>query len=299
MAIRLALILSVVGLIVLWNSFFILPVTQKGVLLQFGEIARMQVNTGLNFKIPMIQQVKRFSAKVLTVDGQPHTYLTKENEVLDVDSFVKWRVADELVYYRATGGDQRRAERLLLDRVDAELRNEFGSRSKMEVVSAERDEILTSLLLDIREDASDELGVEVVDVRINRIELPAEARASVHRRMASERQRLANEARAEGREISETIRSEADRARVVLLAEANRDAEILRGQGDANAAKIYAEAYEQDTDFFALVRSLNAYREAFSGENDLLVLAPDGDFFRYLKSTNPVDKRSAPEGDAK
>lgn len=268
-----------------WGCFYVMPVTQRAVVLQFGEIASSErIQPGLNFKIPIIQEVIRFNAKLQTIDGDPHTYLTKENEVLEVDSFVKWRVADELAFYRATGGDVRRVMRLIMDRVDAALRNEFGSRSKTEVVTEERDDMLDNVLFTVRSAVSDELGVHILDVRINRIELPATARESVYRRMVAERQRLANEARAEGKEISETIRSEAERARTVLLSEATRDAEVLRGEGDAEAARIYAEAFGKDPGLFDLVRSLNAYRTTFAGKDDVMVLSPDGEFFKYLES---------------
>ena len=267
----------------LWQSFYIVSQTERAVLLQFGELVEDDIQPGLGFKVPILHELRKFSGRIQIFDLVPQTYLTKEKEVLEVDSYVTWRVDDAGTFYRTSGGNPRRVTELLAARVDATLRNQFGGRGKWEAVSDERDDIMDSLPISLNATVNEALGIEVIDVRVKRIELPEDASESVYRRMRAERQRLANEARAEGQEISEKIRADADKQREVMLAEAYRDAEKDRGLGDAAATKIYADALGQDPEFYALTRSLEAYRKAFSNQGDVLLLAPDSDFFRFFK----------------
>ena len=272
-----------------YDSFYVLPVTQKAVLLFFGELVEGEIEPGINFKLPIIQTVKRYSAKLQIDDATPQTYLTQNNEGLTVDSFALWRILDVANFYRATGGSFRILENLLEQRIDNGLRNQFGNREKWEVVSGEREQMMDEILSEINTGV-EELGIEVIDIRINRIELPEAASESVYNRMVAERRRLANEARAEGQEISEAIRAEADKQRVILLAEAYRKSETLRGEGDAKAIAIFAGAYKQDPELYQFTRSLEAYRKVFNKENDTLILDTDSQFFNYLNSSESLGR---------
>lgn len=269
-------------LLVAANSLYVVKETERAVLLRFGEVVDPNVPVGLHAKIPWVHRVRKFDARIITLDAQPERFLTVEKKPLDVDFFAKWRVIDTQKFYTATSGDIDRAAALLLQRVKTGLRNQFGERTQHEVVSGERDLLMTQLTRELNEVAAKEFGVEVVDVRVKRIELPERVEASVFARMQSEREREAREARSTGREQAEVIRAAADRERTIILASAYREAEQIRGEGDARAAAVYADAYQRDPEFYAFTRSLDAYRESFDDPSDILVVDPEGAFFRYL-----------------
>ncbi len=270
-----------------WNSFYIVQQTEKAVLLQFGKIVNADVQPGLHVKIPYVHQVRRFDARLLTLDTPTQRFLTSEKKAVMVDSYAKWRVADAERFYTATSGAKQTADERLSRRLEAGLRDQFGKRTLHEVVSGERDVLMNELTQSLDRMARRELGIEVLDVRVKAIDLPKEVNRSVFERMATEREREAREHRAKGRELAEGIRADADRQRRVLLAEAYRKAEELRGEGDANAASIYAAAYGQAPEFYAFHRSLQACRQSFADRRDVLVLDPKSEFFRYLEQPKP------------
>ncbi|WP_166264237.1 protease modulator HflC [Marinobacter caseinilyticus] len=272
----------VVVLLVL-SSVYIIPETHRGVLLRFGELVETDIQAGIHFKVPVIDQVRRFDVRVLTTDLPSKQYLTIEKKPLDVDSYLAWRIQDVDQYYRATGGDEIRARSLLSSRVDNGLRDEFGVRTMHEVVSGQRDELMHTLRDRVTLAAQREFGVKVLDIRVKGIEFPGSVSDSVFRRMATEREKLAQEFRSRGRELAEGIRADADRQRTVVLAEAFAGAEETRGEGDGEAAKIYADAYTADEEFYKLYRSLEAYQNTFTGKDDIMVIDTDSDFLRYLK----------------
>lgn len=262
-------------------SVFIVYEWERAVLFQLGEIVKSDYKPGLHFKMPVFQKVRKFDARVLTLDVEPERFLTAEKKNVIVDSFVKWRIDDVTRFYTAVGGDEAQA-RLRLDQIIKDgMRGEFSKRTINEVVSGERGQIMKVLTGNASQQAK-ELGIAIVDVRIKRIDLPADVNSAVYRRMEAERTRVAKDFRSRGFEASERIRADADRQRQVMLAEAYRDAERVRGEGDARAAEIYAGAFEKNADFYAFYRSLNAYRESFGG-SDLLVIEPDSEFFKYFK----------------
>jgi len=265
------------------SSVYIIPETHRGVLLRFGELIETGVPAGLHFKVPVIDEVRQFDGRVLTMDLPARQYLTIEKKPLDVDSYIAWQIVDVDTYYRATGGDEFRAQDLLLSRVDNGLRNEFGVRTMHEVVSGQRDELMASLTEQVNQTSVSEFGVRVLDIRIKAIELPEQVRTNVYRRMATEREKLAQEYRSRGREAAEGIRADADRQRTVILAEAFSKSEKLRGEGDGTAAQIYADAYTQDAEFFSFYRSLSAYQNAFANKDDIMVIDAEGDFMKYMK----------------
>ncbi len=281
-----ALVVGVVAAIVLWNSFYIVSQTERAVLLRFGRIVEPDVKPGLHMKIPYVNSVRKFDARLLTLDTTTSRFLTLEKKALMVDSYAKWRVDDAERFYTATSGMKQIADERLARRLEAALRDQFGKRTLHESVSGQRDELMAQVTTSLNRAAQQELGIEVVDVRVKGIDLPREVNRSVFERMSSEREREAREHRAKGKELAEGIRADADRQRRVLLAEAFREAEELRGDGDAQAAAIYAAAYGQDQEFYAFHRSLQAYRESFSSKEDVLVLDPKSDFFRYLEKSN-------------
>ena len=241
---------------------------------------------GLHFKLPIVNTVRKFDARILTLDAAPQSYLTSEKKALTVDSFVKWRVSDVSKYFTTTGGDEERLRRLLIQRVDAGLRNEFGSRTVNEVVSGERDELMDKLTLQLNTISLEELGVEVIDLRVKKIDLPPEVSESVYNRMRTERQRLAKELRAQGNEVAEKIRATADKDKTIILADAYRQAEETKGNGDAIATSTYANAYSKDPEFYDFTRSLKAYQSTFGSKSDILLINPDSDFFKYLDDSN-------------
>jgi membrane protease subunit HflC len=238
---------------------------------------------GLHWKLPVVHQVKKFDARVLTVDGEPQSFFTIERKRLIVDSFAKWRIADVETYYKATGGIEELTRSRLTDRINDGLRNQFGTRTLYEVVSGERDRLMEDMTRTLNEAVRDSLGVEVLDVRVRRIDLPPEVSDQVFQRMTAEREKEARELRAMGMESAEKLRAEADREVTVIRANAYRESELVRGDGDAEATRIYAEAYQQDPGFYAFTRSLQAYRKSFDSSDDLLLLEPDSEFFRFLK----------------
>ncbi len=276
------LLLVVVGLS---KSLFIISETERGLLLRFGEVVDADLKPGLHLKMPVVNSVTKFDARVQTLDSRPSDYLTLEKKSLIVDSFIKWRIADVRTYYTATSGDEFRASDLLSSRMDSRLRNKFGRRTLNEVVSGDREEMMVNLTRELNEITKEELGIEVVDVRVKRIELPTSVSQSVYDRMRTEREREARELRSKGNELAEGIRADADRQKTVLLAEAFREAELTRGDGDAIAASTYALAYNKDAEFYSFYRSLDAYKSTFSNKGDVMVLDPKGDFFKYLNSS--------------
>ncbi|ERS89526.1 protease modulator HflC [Halomonas sp. PBN3] len=269
------------------NSLYVVDETERAVKLRFGEIIEENIQPGLHVKVPITQTVRKFDTRVLTLDTDPSRYLTLEQKAVIVDSYVKWQVVNPTKYYEATSGDEMMAVRLIQPRVDESLRNEFGRLNLQQIIAERRDDLMTGPTEDLDALLRDELGVAILDVRVKRIDLPDDVSSAVYERMRSEREREAREWRAQGQEEAERIRANADRRRQVLLAQANERAETLRGEGDAEAAALYDQAYSQDPEFFAFWRSLQAYRESFDGDRDMLVLDPSSDFFRYLKSAIP------------
>lgn len=282
-----ALIAGVVLALVLWNSFYIVAQTERAVLLRFGKIVETNVEPGLHVKIPYVNQVRKFDARLMTLDAPTQRFLTLEKKAVMVDAYAKWRVADAERFYTATSGLKQVADERLSRRLESGLRDQFGKRTLHEVVSGERDALMADITASLDRMARKELGIEVLDVRVKAIDLPKEVNRSVFERMSTEREREAREHRAKGKELAEGIRADADRQSRVLLAEAYRQALEVRGEGDARAAAIYAEAYKRDGEFYAFYRSLQAYRESFANKSDVLVLDPDSDFFRYLERTRP------------
>jgi len=276
-----------IGLVVLLaivsNSLYVVNERERAVLLKFGEVVATDIEPGLHFKIPVVNDVRRFESRLITLDSSPQRYLTAEKKALIVDSFVKWRVADAGKYYTATGGDEFSANSLLASRVDNGLRNKFGERTVYEVVSGERDALMAEITKELDDIALNELGIHVLDVRVKGIDLPPEVSNAVFTRMSTEREREARDHRSRGRELAEGIEADADRQKTVIEANAYREAEQIRGEGDAVAAEIYANAFNQDPEFYAFYRSISAYKSSFAGKEDLLVIDPESDFFRYLK----------------
>lgn len=273
---------ALIVVLIVSSSVYIIPETHRGVLLRFGELIETDIEAGLHFKVPVIDQVREFDVRVLTNDLPARQYLTIEKKPLDVDSYIAWRIQDVDQFYRATGGDELRAISLLSSRVDTGLRNEFGVRTMHEVVSGQRDELMEQLVTRIDETVVNELGVKVLDIRIKAIELPQSVSENVYRRMRTEREKLAQEFRSRGRELAEGIRADADRQRTVILAEAFATAEKTRGEGDGEAARTYADAYSADEEFYRFYRSLTAYGQTFSNKGDILVIDSDSDFMRYF-----------------
>lgn len=282
-----AAIFGVVLAVAAWNCFYIVAQTEKAVLLQFGRVVQADVQPGLHTKIPYVNQVRKFDARLLTLDTPTQRFLTLEKKAVMVDAYAKWRVADAERYYTATSGLKQIADERLSRRLESGLRDQFGKRTLHEVVSGERDALMAEITTSLNKLAMKELGIEVIDVRVKTIDLPKEVNRSVFERMSTEREREAREHRAKGKELAEGIRADADRQRRVLLADAYRASEELRGDGDALAAAIYAKAYGQDQEFYAFYRSLRAYRESFDSKGDMLVLDPNSEFFRYLQKAKP------------
>lgn len=273
-----------VGLLLLMQSVYIIQQTERAVLLRFGAVSKSDVAPGLHFKLPVAEEVKKFDARVLTLDSSPETYYTLEKKPLIVDSFAKWRITDVPKYYTASSGDEARANRVLQERVNEGLRNAISRRDMHEVISGERDQLMQELTADLNRVMKEAVGVEVIDVRVKRIDLPTEVSTSVYERMNSERQIEARQYRAQGQELALGIRADAERQTVVIEAEAYREAEQIRGDGDAKAASVYASAFNKDPEFYEFTRSLNAYAKVFGDKSDMLVLDPNSEFFKYLKS---------------
>lgn len=272
--------LAVIAAAVLYLSVYTVDETQVGLKFQFGRVVETDIPPGLHFKVPFVNTVRRFDARIDTLDEEPSRFLTSEMKNVIVDAFVKWRIRDVGLFYTTVGGDPDRANQRLSEIIRSGLRTEFGKRTIQDVISGERSRIMTILTRQTI-DAAQSLGIQIVDVKIRRIDLPADVSKSVYSRMTSERERVARDFRARGGEAAERIRADVDRQRTVMLAEAYRDAEQIRGQGDARAAETYAAAYQQDAEFFSFYRSLNAYKSSFDSVGDLLLLSPDSEFFRY------------------
>ena len=278
-----AVLLVLLGL----NSMFLVSEGHSALLLQFGRIVRTDYQPGLYFKMPLIQQVMNFDKRILSLDAPPERYFTSEKKSVNVDFYVKWRVADNAAYYRATGGDQLQAAQRLTPIVKDALRFEFNARTLPDLISGGRKDITERVRAQTDASARKNLGIAVVDVRIKRIDLPNEVSESVYKRMRAERLQLANELRFTGQESAETIQADADRQGQVLRADAQRDAAKVRGEGDAEAAEIYARAYSQDPEFFTFYRSLAAYRTSFEDGKGVLIMKPDDEFLRYFEQSAP------------
>lgn len=275
--------LIVLALFAVNSTLFVVSEFERGIKLRFGELIEADIQPGLHVKLPFVDNVRIFDARILSVDAQPASFFTIEKKRLIVDSYAKWRIANVEAYYKATGGVESVARNRLANRVNTGLRNQFGTRTLHEVVSGERDLLMKNITNSLNQSVLEELGIEVIDVRVKRIDLPQEVSGPVYRRMTAEREKEARELRSTGKERAEKIRASADRERTIELANAYRDAEQLRGEGDAEAASIYAQAYEKDPEFYAFVRSLNAYKQSFASKGDIMLVEPDGDFFKYLK----------------
>jgi len=267
------------------NSLYVIKETERGVLLQFGEVVKPDLAPGLHIKIPFVNTVRKFDGRVLTVDSTAERFFTKEKKALIVDSYAKFRVSDTKKFYTATNGEESRAMSLLSQRINDGLRNQVGVRTIQEVVSGERDELMQIITVQLDAVAQEELGVEIVDVRVKQIDLPPDVSESVYRRMNAEREKEAREHRSQGQELAEGIRAAADREVTVLKANAYRDSELIRGEGDAIATATYAGAFNQDPEFYSFTRSLRAYKDSFTGQGDVLLVQPDSEFFRYLKDS--------------
>ena len=271
-------------LVVLGASIFTVDQRQHAIVFQLGEIREVIAEPGLYFKWPMIQNVRYFDKRILTLDSpDPERFITSEKKNVLVDSFVKWKIVDPRLYYISVAGDEARAKTRLSQTVNAGLREEFGKRTVHDVVSGERDKIMEQMREKADLDAR-KIGVQIVDVRVKRVDLPTEVSESVYRRMEAERKRVANELRSEGSAEAEKIRADADKQREVIVAEAYRDAQKMKGEGDAKAAATYAQAFNQNPEFYAFYRSLEAYRNSFKSKSDVIVVEPSSDFFKYKKS---------------
>ena len=271
-------------------SLFTVDQRQSAVVFRLGEVVDVKTEPGLYVKMPLVDTVRFFDMRILTIDAaEPERFLTSEKKNVLVDLFVKWRVTDPRLYFVSVGGDEARARTRLLQTINDGLRAEFGNRTVHEVVSGERDKIMKLMRDRANQDAST-IGVQVLDVRMKRVDLPQEVSESVYRRMEAERKRVANELRSTGAAESEKIRADADRQREVILAQAYRDAQRVKGEGDAQATAIYAKAYGLDPEFFAFYRSLEAYKQSFKDKDDVLVLTPDSEFFKYFKQGGKAAK---------
>ena len=272
------------------NSLYVVDETERAVKLRFGEIVQENIQPGLYVKVPITQTVRTFDTCLLTLDTDPSRYLTLEQKAVIVDSYVQWQVVNPTQYYEATAGDELMASRLIQPRVDESLRNEFGRLNLQQIIAERRDDLMTGPTEELDELLREELGVAIRDIRVKRIDLPDNVSSAVYERMRSERERQAREWRAQGQEEAERIRANAERRRQVLLAQARARSETLRGEGDAEAAAIFADAYGKDEEFFSFWRSLNAYRDSFEADDNMLVLDPSSEFFQYLKSPQGADE---------
>jgi modulator of FtsH protease HflC len=282
------LVLFIIGAMV-----FTVDQRQNAIVFQLGEIKQVITKPGLYFKIPLIQNVRYFDTRIITLDSpEADRFLTSEKKNVLVDSFVKWRIINVEQYYKAiisSGGDEAKAHNRLSQTINSGLREEFGKRTIHDVVSGERDKIMDEMRVKADKDARS-FGVEVIDVRLRRVDLPAEVSESVYRRMESERKRVANELRSTGSAEAEKIRADADRQREIIIAEAYRDAQRTKGEGDAKATATYAQAFGQNPEFYSFYRSLDAYRQSFHSKSDLMVIEPNSEFFKYLKNPGKTGK---------
>ncbi len=280
------ILLAVLVLFLASNSLYVIKETERAVLLKFGEVINADVKPGLHVKYPFVNSVRKFDGRLLTVDSQPERFFTQEKKALIVDSYAKFRVADTAKFYTATNGEEVRAMGLLAQRINNGLRNQVAVRTVQEVVSGEREQLMKDLTAELTVGAQAELGIEVVDVRVKQIDLPPDVSESVYQRMNAEREKEAREHRSQGQELAEGIRAAADREVTVISANAYRDSELIRGEGDAIATSVYADAFNQDPEFYSFTRSLRAYQDAFQGGGDIMLIQPDSEFFRYLKDSS-------------
>lgn len=267
------------------NVFYVIDETQRGVKLRFKEVVEADLQPGWGLKAPIMHQILTFDGRRRVMDSTPEEFLTQEKKRLIVDSYVVWQIDNVQKYFTATGGIERKAQVLLAPRVNNGLRDKFGKRTVHEVISGEREQLMLEITNEVNELTENELGIHVVDIRVKKVDLPAAASEAVYARMRAEREREAREYRAQGRELAEGIQADADRQVRVITAEAYRDAEIARGEGDAIAAGVYAAAYSKDAEFYAFYRSLDAYRNTFNEKGDVIILEPDSDFFNYPKKS--------------
>jgi membrane protease subunit HflC len=275
-------VFGVLSFLLLYGSFFVVNEKERAIVFQFGEAVRPDIPVGLQFKIPLIQDVKKFDARIQTLDEEPDRILTVESKYLLVDSFIKYRITDVLTFYKATGnGNFNSLNSLLGQRSEATLKDNFATRTVKEVISGERDELMNILLTSLNNEVKD-LGIEIIDFRVKRIDLPSNLSNDVYERMRTERQRLAEELRSEGNEIAREIRAIADKDKVVILAEAYKQSQLLRGEGDAQAASIYAESFSKNPEFYEFTRSMKAYVETFENKSDVMLIDSDSEFFKYL-----------------
>ena len=279
------LLVSLLGALIIGSlSLFVVDQRKNAIVFRLGEVVSVKKEPGLYFKLPLLDNVRNFDVYILTIDtAEPERFLTSEKKNVLVDLFVKWRVTDVRKYYESVRGSEALAQTRLLQTINDGMRAEFGNRTVHEVVSGERDKIMNLMREKANEDAKT-IGVEVLDVRLKRVDLPQEVSVDVYRRMEAERKRVANELRSTGAAESEKIRADADRQREVIIAQAYREAQRIKGEGDGKATAIYSRAYQQDAEFYAFYRSLEAYKASFRGRNDVLVLEPSSEFFRYLRS---------------
>lgn len=274
------------ALLVVYLSVFFVDQRQHAILFKFGEIVHSEYEPGLHWKLPYpFNEVRKFDKRILTIDTRPGSFATVEQKYLIVDSYVKWRIEDVATYYKATSGNENTAGALLYEVINNGLRAEFGKRTIQEVVAGDRTDIM-KLMTESAATKAESLGIQVVDVRIKKIELPSEVSSSVYNRMRTGRELVARDLRSKGEEASERIRADADRQSTVILAEAYRDSEITRGDGDAIATATYAQAFGKDREFYKFYRSLNAYTGNFSSSNDVILLEPDSEYFKYFKDPN-------------
>ena len=274
-------LMAIIALLAYLAAFTVSPI-EYAAKFRLGKIIRTEFEPGLHWQLPFVNNVVKFDRRIQSLDAAPERFITAEKKDVIVDSFVKWRIADVREYYTATGGDERRAQARLGQIIADGLRGQFASRTLKQVVSTEREEIMTTLREQSKIPAAS-LGIEVVDVRVKRIDLPEEVSASVYSRMRAERNEVANQLRSQGEEQAEIIEADADRQEQVILAEANRDGQRIRGEGDAKATELYALAYTRDPEFYSFYRSLQAYRSTFRGSNDVMLLDAGSEFFDYFR----------------
>ena len=274
------------------GSLFAVKEGERAIVIQFGKVQRDDATgetrvfePGLHFKLPFIDSVRHLDARIQTLDGTPDRFVTSEKKDLIVDSYVKWRIEDFARYYLSTGGNKLQSEALLKQKVNNGLRSEFGTRTIAQIVSGERSALMNQAM-EQASTSSDELGIEIVDVRVKQINLPTEVSNSIFQRMRAERAAVAREHRSEGQEQAEVIKANIDAKVTVMLADAERNARQLRGEGDAIAAQIYADAYSKNADFYSFLRSMDAYKQSFNSKQDVMVIAPDSDFFKYMNKSN-------------
>jgi len=278
------ILIAVAALLFLGSTMvFTVSETERAIKFRLGEVIESEFESGLHFKMPFINNVRKFDKRILTMDSKPERFLTSEKKNVIVDSYVKWRIADVKTFYTSVAGDIRQANIRLDQIIKDAFRSEFSKRTIKQLVSTDRYAIRSALIKGTSPIAY-KLGIEIVDVQVKRIDLPGDVSSSVYRRMEAERERVAREFRSQGKEAAERIRADADKQREIILANAFRDAEILRGNGDATSADIYARAYGADIEFFTFYRSMNAYKKTFRNKGDMLVVEPDSDFFKYFKS---------------